>query len=339
MNNRQLVADRNRQLAQLLTTGAITGKLMKQIYDATRGGKKKSTNNTIRTITRNINAGRAIPLLKDAKSLKTKVRNLQAKAKATEATHTHRTQETNELVCTAGECTYASYVGSNQTMLETALANLRFYDATTAALITNDGTSGTFSRQYMFDKMVSSIECANTYNYPVNVKVYACTPKEDTSLSPRDTLVNSIADMGVGLDIDDIQLFPTDCSQFKKIWKINKSYSRKLKPGQNVTFSHKMKNFNYDPSDGDSHALAYQKQQSSIVWLVRIEGILCHNTSGVPGFAACSLDTNVKTKYRVTYDAGVALEDYSTSQTVASPVANLAIVNPVVAFQGFSDGF
>jgi len=288
-----------------------TTAMYRQGYESAKRNYKVRAQNQNRVRT----AGRG--LLKETKNIKTQVKNIQRKIKAGEATHTRRFAYTAQVGAGGNSSKIAFFPGVDVTQVESAMNALRYLDPATNAIVTSDQSTGTYNRQTQIEKVSTSIECRNNYQSDAKVTIYACTPKADTSISPTSAVFLGIADQG-NVSQTSINLFPTDSEQFRKLWKIEKSWSKELKPGQTLRGSLGRKPFGYDVSNVDSHNLAYQKAYGAVAWMVRIQGTLAHEPTGtaMEFLNKAEVDVLYRTTIRVRYDAGVNLEDYSTTENL-----------------------
>lgn len=254
------------------------------------------------------------------KTLKQTVKALQKSVRADQAYHTHRRREAQDLTSSATECSYTSVFPTNLSILEGAMSNLRYYDpATPGTLVTADAATGTYTRQIHFSSIYKKILIRNNYQVPVNVKVHSFVPKADTSTTPTAFYTAGITDQTIsGADTQPIS-YITDIDIVNENWKIVKTVSRLLEPGKQFTCYHSVKSFDYDPSNADTHALTYQKKYGAHVWVVRLEGALGHMPStDVQGTLAGEVDMIGDWTFKITYDAGVNLNDYSYSNTAGA---------------------
>jgi len=279
------------------------------------------------------------PALRKGKGLKKQVQNLVRKVKAGEATRTVRTIIADRQLANAqNAATIADYNAFTTTTLETSLANLRYYDpAAPATLVTADGNTGSYSRQFYFDKLNSTIEVANNYKVNCELRVYYVTPREDTSITSVNAVAQGLADQG-NPSTTGLCMFPTDSEQFRKLWHIQMSKHKELKPGQSIKMNFSPKDFNYDPSNVDSHSLLYQNRYQSGAWMIRLQGALSHdNAADQQGFDNAGVDISVRTTLRITYDAGVSLEDYEYIQTGVAAMTTAAVTSQqTVSQQSYS---
>jgi len=72
-----------------------------------------------------------------------------------------------------------------------------------------------------------------------------------------------------------------DSHLFKKNWKVAKSKTWVLQPGKSFTFSHSVKDIQYEPSSTGTET--YQKKLKSHVFHIRVSGCvqgIAHNAAG-----------------------------------------------------------
>lgn len=225
------------------------------------------------------------------------------------------------------------------TELESVLAQLRFFDiAAPATLVNASGAVGTYSREYLFKTIYSRLEFMNNYQIPCKVTIYVCCPKEDTSITPTTAFTDGLADQGNPASTSPM-VHLTDSIQFTRLWRICKRKSRVLMPGRRLTLSMSVKDIMYDPSLVDSHALIYQPKYRSYQFVVRVEGVIAHDSAVATeqGFAAAGGDFSVHTKYVVRYEAGTDLK-YIHINDGADTFTNGALVSeaPIADNIGYS---
>lgn len=196
------------------------------------------------------------------------------------------------------------------TEYEAVLAQLRFFDiANPATLVQASGAVGTYSRDYLFSTVYSQLGFMNNYQVPAKVTVYACCPKEDTSIAPTTAFTDGLVDQGNPSNTSQM-VHLTDSIQFNDLWRICKRKSAIVMPGKRMSCTMSLKNIMYDPALLDSHSLVYQPKYKCFQWVVRVEGVIAHDSSVATeqGFAAAGGDFYVHTKYVVRYEAGTDLK-------------------------------
>jgi len=211
--------------------------------------------------------------------------------------------------------------GSTLTLMESALANLKFFNPSNpGTLITANGATGTYQRKYLFKSMTSKMVLRNNYQTDCSFKVYLCTPKDDTNQSPSDAWTAGIADNGNIAAISTLNQYPSDTDIFKDLWHTKVKGSYDLSPGQSVSISHSVGNVEYDPATADTHSLEYQKDFKNFVWMVVLTGTLSHDSSlDEQGISPAGLDIERKNTYVVSYDAGVNISFIYLDQSLDTP--------------------
>lgn len=247
------------------------------------------------------------------KTLTKKVKELTKMVNADNATHTHRVSSTGTCLSADSTVGYLQLDGNTSAIMEAALANLRYYNpAVPGTLTTADGATGTYQRKFGIHSLFSKLVVRNNYRVPAKVTIYLCTPKVDTDQTPYSSFTNGMTDQG-NPTINRTMLYLTDSDLFKELWNIEKSKSFELTPGHERTMSCSTKPFEYDPSLVDTHGLTYLKHCHTKIWVIRVEGVLSHDTSVTTqqGKAPAQVDVSTETKIVIKYDAGTNLNDYS----------------------------
>lgn len=249
------------------------------------------------------------------KTLTKKVKELTKMVNADNATHTHRVSTTGTCLSAASTIGYLQLDGLTPSMIESSLANLRYYNpAVPGTLTTADGSTGTFQRKFGIHSFYSKLVVRNNYRVPAKVTLYVCRPKQDTNITPYAAFSQGMTDQGNPV-INRTMLFLTDSDQFNELWSIEKSKSFELTPGHERVYSCSSPAFEYDPSLFDSHSLNYIKHARTRIFVIRVEGVLAHDTSVTTeqGKAPSQVDCSVETKLVIKYDAGTNLNDFSIS--------------------------
>lgn len=271
------------------------------------------------------------------KSLKKQVKQLASIVKNTEGTLTYIDKNTARLLASANQNAYLDVGTVTMANYETVLGQLRFFDPSNpGTFITGSGATGTYSREYMLSYYVET-QITNNYQIPVEVSMYNLSPKVDTSIAPATAYTNGLADVGNPSSSSTL-MFPTHSSEFVDLWKIEKTRKVILQPGKSIVMIQSRKDVKYDPSLYDSHALTYQKRFKCSAQLLRIQGVLAHDTTlDQQGHAPAGVDIVSKRKWVVKYDAGVDLNYIVLSDNYDS-FTNGAVVSsyPVADNIGYS---
>lgn len=266
-----------------------------------------------------------------------KIKSIQKQLRVDMSTHTVKNIEAFTVSAVQNENTMLRHAAHDSNTIEAALAGLRYFNPSNpGSLTTASGATGTYSRQFLFKKNFTSIHLKSNYMVPVNCKVYACVPKNDTSISPITAYTNGLLDQN-GPDPNHPDMYLSDSDQFNELWRIEKTTSRLLLAGQSMTVSHKIPDFEYDPSDLDSHALTNQRSFKAITWVVRVVGEPGHDSATLTqqGLARGGVDFVVRTKLVINYDSGTNLNDYTVVNDLDTMTANERQAQVVVDNQSY----
>lgn len=274
------------------------------------------------------------------RGLKSQVKNIQRQMKSERGILIWRSKDCAPINSTVSNAAYSEYSINTVGNIETALANLRYYDPSDpATLITAAAATGTFYKSFLMKSMYGILELTNNYQVPVNVRVYICGVKDDTSITPNTAFETGLADVG-NPDVTSPLCYPTDSPQFNELWRIIKSVDKKLMPGRKMSCSHSVKNINYDPSLTDSHSLTYQTRYKSFVFYVRIVGVEGHDTTVTTeqGTLAAGVDVELRKTFTVEYDAGADIKTIVLADTSDTSFTNSGVVSnmPVSDNQAYS---
>lgn len=273
--------------------------------------------------------------------LKREVRRLKTKTSicdSMDAQLVYKNRQVDACIASANQSCHSEKAGVNQSLIETVLGQLRYYDPSTpGTYITADYSTGTQSKEIMLSAY-SKCLVRNNYQVPAHITVYVCTPKTDTSIAPITAMTNGFTDIGVSSANTNLQAYITESPQFQDLWKVASSTKKTIQPGQTCSVSHSVKKMKYDPSLNDSHPQSYQKKSGAHVYVIRVEGEVAHDTTAdQQGFSGVGVDIVVDTKFTVHYDGGAAI-NYMVLATDASAFTNGAVLSnkPVSDNQGYS---
>lgn len=269
------------------------------------------------------------------KALAKKVIKLTKAVKADQAYHTRKEYTAVDLATTDGTMNQTFVASIPISSFESAVGNLRFFNPSVPGTLTvADASSGTYSRDIHFSSVYSGIEIRNNYMVPAKVKVYLAVPKQDTNISPLTYYSDGITDQVVaGGSATSPCLTPNEIDLVKESWSIKLLKNKELPPGKSFKVSHTVNDINYDPAMYDTHALAYQKKYKSFGFIVRIEGVLGHDTvADQQGIVKCAVDIQATKVWKITYDAGANLNDIyiSDSRTSTFTTSGVTGVQPFI---------
>lgn len=274
-----------------------------------------------------------------SKGLKKQVAQLSRIAKADQGTLIFRTRDTTSASSAVNSSLFKGVQDLNTlTKMELVLAQLRYYDpADPATLIVAPGATGSFQKDFFFDKSHHKIEIRNNYIVPVKVRFYIFKVKEDTNITPQVAFENGMADIGNPGNTSAL-VYPTDSNQLMELWKIAKSVSFTLEAGQSRVITYTNKKFVYDPSISDNHSLTFQRSFDGCSCAVRLEGIIGHDTveGSEQGTLQAKVDITIDSVWHVMYPAGadikhIKVTNSSSTFTNSGRVSNM----PVSDNQGF----
>lgn len=245
-------------------------------------------------------------------SLKKKVAKLTTFMNQQQALHIHRQRDASTL--RSSEKTLAKLkvsAGGNLTDVQNSVANLRFYDPATNALVTKDVASGTYARD-MIISINRRLIVKNNYQVPCYIRIYDCYPKVDTGLSVEDCFDDALLDQGNPSNTSPL-VFLSDCLQLRDMWSCKCVYKGVLGVGKTVVRNSFSRDFQYDFNVVDEHAVAFQRRYGGHNWFITLTGCLAHDNTVATeqGIAQGGIDYIHDTVYKIKYDAGKDLKDIS----------------------------
>lgn len=272
------------------------------------------------------------------KKIKGQIKELKRLAESDMGRLIFRERVTGGLIATANVRNSVVVNHSSTTKIEQVLGQLRYYDpAAPTALVTADGTTGSYQKEFLVQRQYSKLLLRNNYQVPCEVQVYCCRPKEDTSITPLAAWSNGIVDSSNGATTH-LLMYPSDSRQMTDLWRIEKTVKKTLAPGQECSIIMSDKSFQYDPSLVDSHGLTYQGRSKSGVFLVNVNGATGHDSALAEyGNLGAGIDWSVDLTVEVHYSAGADIV-YTYVSNGADTFTNGGIVSnkPVSDNQGYS---
>jgi hypothetical protein len=164
--------------------------------------------------------------------------------------------------------------------LETVLGQCKFYNPSVPGTLTTASlATGTYQRNTRFENIHNKCNIRNNYQSTCEVRVYLCTTKDDTSVTPAGAWQNGLPDGSNLSTLQDLGGYPTDYELATDLWKMKLAKRCVLAPGQSTTVSHSTGSFEYSSSTVDDHALSYQKEYKCFSWMIVINGVVGHDTA------------------------------------------------------------
>lgn len=276
-----------------------------------------------------------------ASSLRKEVKLIKRQLNADSAKHVYKAMYASTYSCAVNQCSYNESPIVTGPLIETFMANLRYYDPSApGTLVTANASTGTYQREIHFKNIHGSIEISNNYQVPCKVRVYLLKPKGDTAITPSTYYNNSITDQLIGGGSTTTKgVFPTDLNAFMAQWSCSCVKDVVLDAGARIVATHNTGGFKYDPSLFDSHSLDYQTKFKACAWFVRLEGVFGHDTSANQQTTlAGQVDVNVQIKADIMYDAGINLDDLYVLNSHAAAFTNAGVVSnkPIADNQSLS---
>lgn len=270
--------------------------------------------------------GRHWETKKAVKKVAKRVSALSKKVESGQAVHTYRVRSTLTLRAAQNKNAQVDFSnGGLISQLETGANSLRYFNPATNSLISLNAAIGTYSRD-LTASVYSKLTVRNNYQVPCECRVYLCRPKDDTSQAPNTMYNAGLVDQG-NPAVDSPLMYPTDSEILKEMWSM-KVTKKVLQPGQEMHLNHFIKSFQYDFAHTDSHSLDYQRKYNGYSWLIRIVGMLGHDTLvvGEQGQIPCGVDMLEDVTIKYFYDAGKDLKDFRVLDN-ASDFSNGGVVS------------
>lgn len=278
-------------------------------------------------------------IVKRQKNLASQVRQLRRIAESDMGTHIHRIRNTTRIISAVNGIRMDSKILNSFTNIEAVIAELRYYNPSAPTTLLNaSGATGSYQKEFFFKRVYCNVEARNNYQVPCKVTLYLIQSKDDTSIVGSSSITNGLTDVGSGLVYTDALLYPTDSPQFVDLYRIVKSVKAELKPADKLSISVDCGSFQYDPSLSDSHALEFQRRFKDMQVLVRLEGVIGHDSvADEQGILQGAVDVVYDTTYEVNYAAGADIK-YITLDNNASSFTNGGLVSshPVSDNIGYS---
>lgn len=331
------------------TAGAVAGmsafipyayRVARYGYNRYANYKSKPTVKQLQTAKKSINKSIIRKKKKSfPKTVKKQISHLRKLAESDMGTLIYRDLISDRLLASTVNQQVVSETSFNtKTDLEAVLAQLRYYDPTApTTLVTADGATGTYQKEFLIQHSSGSMKFINNYQTPCLLKVYLCKNKVDTNILPATAFTNGLADVS-SMANTNLQAYPNDSEQLKDLYSVKLLKKVQLQPGRSCSVSQTIKDFQYDPTLYDSHALDYQKAFKSYHFMYILSGVLGHDSVlDEQGFTKAGIDIQIHKTYKVKYAAGADIKYVYTTQTLAT-FTNGALVtnNPITDNQGFN---
>lgn len=260
-------------------------------------------------------------------TLKKSVYKLKKFMKQQQAIHIHRQRRVSRMGTGPKAAVYGEYsFGGTKAEIESAAANLRFYDPVSNGLVTGSAVAGTYSRDIEVS-IARFITVKNNFQIPVIVNIYSCVPKNATADSVLTLRTSGLVDQGNPTNTSPL-LNLKDSRDVTGVWNCRVVAKGELKPGRSMSAKSFSGSFFYNISTNDEHTIGFEKGQGGHQWVVRLTGVLGHGTTGTEvGTMDCALDIKFDTHFMFKYDAGKDLHDISIDDTSQATYTTGSVVS------------
>lgn len=333
--NRALVPNYRRPFYGPVYAGAL-GVAAKAAYNTGRYlvGKLRPTKYAKKAVTSTVqqksaNKAKRFRKLKKNAPLKKRVRNLERQVNKLDSKYVYRRVEGEQVTALKNEAGWFESVKSTPSGLESAFANLKYYDpATPGTLVTAGINSGTYSHDYRISAH-SSINIRNNDLVPINVKLYLVKAKGTVSDTPLTLLDAGLVDNGGTAKTSTMIHLSDGDDMIKPYWTYKLVKDIRLMPGGEFISKYSTGEYDYDPAKFDTIAETYQPLTKTFAWVVRVQGVVAHDktTTGNVGTIAAAADIIIKTFYSCKYNSGGA----SLYTIGVSDVLDTMAAGPVVS--------
>lgn len=262
------------------------------------------------------------------KSLDKRLKDVQCLLNASCGELVYRNRSTGSLTCSARVQNGLNLATFHQSYYEGVLQQLRYYDPTTpSTLVTADGATGSFSKDFCFTSNYAKLTLRNNYQVPVEISIYNCQCKTDTSIDPFTAWSNGLADT-CNVSYSNDLTYPTDSDQIVSLWNILKTTKKQLEPGESLVITHSVDKFDYDPAVADSQIETYRKEHKGFAFMIAITGVLGHDTSAAERTRLpAGVDYELDRVSKVKYDAGANIKYIYCVDNSASSFTNGGVVS------------
>lgn len=273
------------------------------------------------------------------KKVRSKMKKICNFIKQMEATHLHRQREVGTVRAVGvARVNYVNSTAGTITEIESAMANLAYFDPSINDIVALNATVGSYERDMMLS-ITRKIKIKNNYRVPAHVELWCCSPKVDTNLNPITVFTNSLVDQGNPSPTSPLTQFK-DSDDLKNMWTMKLCARKTLMPAACMYSSKFTGKFNYSINTADQHNLTYQKKNKGHAWVIVIKGELGHDAviATEIGLTSCGIDYMIDNEYHFTYDGGKAMHRVSQVDNSTSTFTNAGLQSekPLTAQQTYT---
>jgi len=304
----------------------LTPQVEKQLRKAIKTTMNKKRKRTTGTTKSRKKTKKTQPKATVDKMQNKQIRNIQKQLKTDTSTKIRRGVVYDSILTSRNQSQFFALPLFTKNDYEAAITNLKYFDPSNpGTLLTANGNTGTYQRNFNFVKGYAKINLRNNYEVPVRVRLYHLRCAEDTTINPQTRFTQGLADVGI-TNANGINVYPTDSHEFMNSWPIVTSKMRTLTPGKTVSMIATFKDVHFNPADLDERNLTYQRGFKTQAFGIRIVGVQGHAQVGDPsvdqhGSTQCGVDYELVSTLECKYDGGNDHIDIEVSQdsTLTAP--------------------
>lgn len=271
------------------------------------------------------------PKKKKTRSLKKRVYSLEKKVADNIAIKKCKIRSYGQINNAVNQCNHSTLNILNHLTVETQLDDLRYYSLSgVQAEVDVDMTGAPATGTWQNVKIANpywKFTARNNNLVPVDGKMYIIKCISPTSSTPLALAATEDSTVGLASNwYNDIQSYYTDFRLPKNKFKLLKTESFRLAPGDEITKSFAMKDFKWSPVANDLADNTYQK--SDYVCMIRCQGVLAHDDADTDalGHAPAGFDYFYEVSFDVRYPSTLNYRYMEHANVFADPMAGGAVV-------------
>jgi hypothetical protein len=244
------------------------------------------------------------------RKLESRVKKLERRDLENEVTHIDKYERMTVYQGIQGYATYQETNQNNRGTIQAVLGRLETWDPVTGNFISgNFGTTGNDQKDFNIESVSNCFKYVNNNFVKCKVTVYACYPKIGLESGAISKFTDGIADSvtnATTMTIENRLLYPSMVPAFLSSYRIAKTRSKVLGPGQSWSFIDVQKNIKHRDEVAYN---TFDPRLKSCIYMVRFEGLPSHHqTNGVINGVGAS-DIRITEQFKqiviVKYDGGV----------------------------------
>lgn len=245
---------------------------------------------------------------KTLKAVAKEVNSLKKRVSTMNTLYTKKYRAFGSLTAATNQTGYVATALNNSGVVNGVIDAVKYFNPSAPSTLINvDLTAPTYQQKVRIVRSHLSYTIRNNFSVPCYVDAYFLKVKKDTSIDPDTAMSNSLADMS-NAGLTSSQIYPSDCHDFKDLWRIIKHKRIRLDAGKEFIFSAACPSFEYDISLSDSQTESYLKYMHASCIMIRVEGIVGHGSTSGVDMMQCGVDYEVRRIHTVEYSGGVNTE-------------------------------